>query len=384
LYGGTSGAALFLAELYRATGDAAARTTALGAIRQALSRADSIAPIDRVGFFDGWTGIAVAATRVGLLTDEEGLLRAAQNLLRGIDPQHSADLQCGVISGAAGAIPALLALGELLRDGSSIDHAVRLGDGLLASADKHGNRWSWKLAKVSGEMNLTGFSHGTAGVACALLELFQASGDERYRSAAERAFEYERHWFDAKARNWPDFRGYGRRAVRRHDVVPCSAFWCHGAPGIAVSRIRAYEITQDPTCKAEAMVALQTTRESTERALDAQTMNFSLCHGLAGNGEILLLGERSLGKGFADAARLSTEIALAAADRLTAASPSRSLDVGGPAAGLMVGLAGLGYFYLRLENPDVPSMLFLDSRRLATTTGGGRSDAVRPSAAMSS
>src|SRR6267143_6104824 len=40
LYGGTSGVALFLAHLHRATGNSAARETALGAIRQALARAD--------------------------------------------------------------------------------------------------------------------------------------------------------------------------------------------------------------------------------------------------------------------------------------------------------------------------------------------------------
>lgn len=40
-YGGTSGIALFLAELWAATGEADVRRTALGAIRQALAHADN-------------------------------------------------------------------------------------------------------------------------------------------------------------------------------------------------------------------------------------------------------------------------------------------------------------------------------------------------------
>src|SRR5687768_2211057 len=65
LYSGTTGVALFLAELHAATGDLDARRTALGAIRQALSQLDGIAPNVRLGLFTGWSGIAYAAARLG-------------------------------------------------------------------------------------------------------------------------------------------------------------------------------------------------------------------------------------------------------------------------------------------------------------------------------
>ena len=65
LYSGTSGLALFRAELHAAPGDAAARRTALGAIRQALGRLDSVPPVSRLGLYTRWVGIALAAARVG-------------------------------------------------------------------------------------------------------------------------------------------------------------------------------------------------------------------------------------------------------------------------------------------------------------------------------
>src|SRR5262245_44732683 len=67
LYEGTSGVGLFLAELHCATGEAASRHTALGALRQALRYAEAIPPSGRVAFYSGWFGIAFAAVRVATL-----------------------------------------------------------------------------------------------------------------------------------------------------------------------------------------------------------------------------------------------------------------------------------------------------------------------------
>ena len=92
-------------------------------------------------------------------------------------------------------------------------------------------------------------------------------------------------------------------------MLPCGSVWCHGAPGIALSRLRAYEITGDERSKAEALIALQTARAFTELALQTGTMNFCLCHGLAGNAEVLLLGETILEAEFPSGSRVAGEIA---------------------------------------------------------------------------
>jgi lantibiotic modifying enzyme len=71
--------------------------------------------------------------------------------------------------------------------------------------------------------------------------------------------------------------------------------WCHGAPGIALSRLRAYEILKDNAYEAEALVAVETTRHAVESRRLSANANYSLCHGLAGNAEVLRFGSGVLG-----------------------------------------------------------------------------------------
>src|SRR5262249_25170878 len=140
---------------------------------------------------------------------------------------------------------------------------------------------------------LTGLLHGAAGAAFALLELFAATGEDRYRLVAEQAFAYERFWFDAGAHNWPDFR---KTPLKGRDSRPpvYGMSWCHGAPGIAWSRLRAYALLKDASYREEATTALATTQSTLERLIDSYEGNFSLCHGLAGNAEVFLYGEEVL------------------------------------------------------------------------------------------
>ena len=71
-----------------------------------------------------------------------------------------------------------------------------------------------------------------------------------------------------------------------------ASYWCHGAPGIGLSFIRALQLTNDPTCAHEAMVAVATTQETIKNGLETGGGNYSLCHGLAGNTEVLRYAQR--------------------------------------------------------------------------------------------
>lgn len=251
---------------------------------------------------------------------------------------------------------ALLATDKILGSASSIDYCVQLGDVLLAEARKSNAYWSWKPTAGHRGSNLTGFSHGVSGIGTALLEVFRLSGEARFRSGAEMAFHYERHWFDRAAGNWPDLRGRVTGRKGRH-LLPCSGFWCHGAPGIALSRLRAWEITQDAQCLGEAKVALSTTQSLTHDALKAADMGFSLCHGLAGNAEVLVLGQGILGTQNPVDLNVVDRVVDAGIDTLSRSS--RQAPTQSP--GLMTGLAGLGHFLLRRARPEVPPLLLLTS-----------------------
>jgi lantibiotic modifying enzyme len=361
LYSGTSGVALYLAELNSITQEPLLRRVALGAVRQALSRIDAMTPSARFGLFSGSTGVAFVAIRLAILLDEPELLDKALFRLHQSESVGFDNREFDIVSGRAGAIAALVVLNHILDDSFLLDFAIRLGDELLETADKTNIGYSWQSPGLRNQNNLTGFSHGAAGVAYALLELFQATGDLNYRNAASLALEYERHWYEPSIGNWPDFREDLSSTSRNNGTRSFAVFWCHGAPGIALSRLRAYEILNDQTCKAEALAALKTTRESIESALDTLAGNFSMCHGLAGNAEVLIYGAEIMSPEPEKEPALALSVANFGIERYSAVcrSPWPCGTHVGETPNLMLGLAGIGHFYLRLYQPLIPSILIL-------------------------
>ena len=344
---GTAGIAVFLAETAARTGSDAARRTALGAIGQALAHAGD-AP--ERGLYAGRPGIAYAAARCGAVLGDERLRDGAARLAgRRPPPADPQATPLDLHGGTPGAIAAYLALAQQLGDVRLVARAARLGDELAAGARRQPIGWSWSRGSEHG---LCGMAHGAAGAAWALLELFAATGDDRHRAAAERAIDYEQHWFDATRGNWPDLRGIERREPRGAFTAPFATAWDHGAPGIALSRLRAWRVLGDERHRAAAAIALATTAASVERRLLEPAANFSLAQGLAGNADVLLLGADVLPGGPALARR---------AGEIGAGRYATSLDGWPCGAGrtpaLLTGDAGIGLFLLRTADPALPSAL---------------------------
>jgi len=358
LYNGTSGVAMFLARLYAAAGDEAVRRTAMGAIRQALSRAHALPEEGRSALYTGRTGVALAAACAAPLLDEPDLVAPGRALLDPILDEAERGLEFDVISGHAGTILGLLVVHDLVPDPKLAACAVRLGDRLLDLAEESTAGLSWSSENAPANHNLTGYSHGAAGGGTALAELFRATGDERYRRGAEQAFRYERHWFDADEGNWPDLRDdRTARKPARNGPFPYMTAWCHGAPGIALSRIRAYEILGDEALYKEAAIALQTTRDAVLGSMRSQLGNFSLCHGLAGNADVLLQGWQAYGSDFAESLLAAHEVARFGIEQYGDKGRPWPCLGSDECLSLMIGSAGIGYFLLRLRDPAIPSVL---------------------------
>ena len=87
--------------------------------------------------------------------------------------------------------------------------------------------------------------------------------------------------------------------------------------------------------------------------------NYSLCHGLAGNAEVLLDGDHVLGVECAGAGALAGEVARRGVERYGARGAAWPCGIAGETPSLMLGLAGIGRFYLRMHDPALPSLLLL-------------------------
>ena len=353
LYAGSAGVGLFLAELWATTGDADSRRTALGALRHAMSHAEDPASTGH-GLYAGRPGIALALIRAARALDEPAFEEHARNLLTG-SAIRPAGGELDLMTGNAGAVVGLLALQSLLEDDAALEIAIEHAEVLLTSAQHTDTGLCWLSPNLPDTPGLTGYSHGAAGVAVALLELAAVTGDTRYAEAAYAGFAYERSLYDPVVENWPDLRKFGTAQPAEPSFA---SFWCHGAPGGALARLRAVELGSDGGLEAEAQAGLRTTRAWVEAGL-ASRVNFSLCHGLAGNAEILLEG-RALVPGGED---LAYEVAAAGIDSYGGdRTPWPSGAHGGRTAGLFLGLAGIGRFYLRLAEPELGSLLLIRPR----------------------
>ena len=220
---------------------------------------------------------------------------------------------------------------------------------------------------------LTGFAHGNAGIAWALGELADLTGEARFRTAERAAVAYERSLFSAEAKNWPDLRDRDALGLTRGRTPIRRASWPHGAtapPGSGSPAFFRCGRLDESATRAEIEAALETTL--------AQGFgdNHSLCHGDLGNLETLLqAGER-----------LADPRWRAEADRMAAVTLESirrngwicGVPSGVETPGLMTGLAGIGFGLLRLAEPRrTPSVLASSPRvrlcQLRRTRSGRRS-----------
>jgi lantibiotic modifying enzyme len=353
MYEGTSGVALFLAELSVATNDAGAHRTALGAIRQAI-RATASDPRGP-GLYSGSAGVAFVAARVARTLADEELTQAARQLAAALASRARDVTDYDLIDGWAGTLLALLHLAPLVDDPSLVDAAVALGDALIGAADAYGDGLSWPTKTSPSSRNLTGFAHGAAGAGYALVELGFAAGESRFTRAGERAFDYERGTFDSAAGNWPDFRDSIPRAPA--DGPGFSASWCHGGPGIALSRLAALERIGGNRWRRDAVAGLTVARDAIMRSLGRIGGDFTLCHGLAGLAEIVSEVARALGDPRAASAAAAEQVAAWGVDEYASRGEWPCGTGSRESPGLMLGLSGIGYFYLRAAGHRSPSVL---------------------------
>ncbi|HEX6686988.1 MAG TPA: type 2 lanthipeptide synthetase LanM family protein [Candidatus Limnocylindrales bacterium] len=327
LYGGAAGVAILLAG-YRieAKNQRATPVDGVGVLLEAtmatLRAIESRREVDRAsgvmlrpdppgGYIGLGSQIWSWLTLHELEAAPDGLERAAA--IAGLMPDAvAADRSYDLLTGMAGAIPALLKLSAATGDDAYFDQAVLVGQRLSDAAQRDGRGAFWPTERWP--HGLGGFAHGSTGIGWAL------SGLGFFDELARAALAFEEAAFDSNLGGWRDLRQPEGTATA----------WCHGAVGIGLS-------TRD-----------QNIRERAAKATWSEGMgwNHTLCHGDLGAWELL--------RDFVDPVTLQGYLI----SSLEQHGPISGLARDAFSPGLLPGLGGVAYQLLRLH-PDcaLPSVL---------------------------
>lgn len=365
LYDGSTGTAMFLAAYHHATGDQESRELALRTLGPLAAKLATLPGAQAgeqrafpIGGFNGFGGLAYALGQMSRWLDSVQLLQSASAALRSIS--HTSverDQALDVVNGCAGTLLSVLAFCEDERVEASLrNEALPLGiacaDRLLnARTSLEGKPRAWP---GKARPPISGFAHGAAGIACSLWELATHTGDERFRAAACEAFAFEHSLYDPKEKKWFDPR-FNR--LQQH------AAWCHGAPGIALGRLRCFPALEASEVAEDLEQALAITRAVPEFPVD------DLCCGNFGRVEILHTAGRLLRRPelVRDSLTLAESVLMRAASQGfsffadPAGSSGKHTTTFNPT--FFRGVAGVGYSLLRLLYPEMfPCVLLLETQ----------------------
>jgi type 2 lantibiotic biosynthesis protein LanM len=356
LYDGCCGVALFLAALTKITDDNEWRDLCLGTLqplRQILQDSDpesrqKLAKQIGIGGATGLGSIVYSLVRISQFLDDGNLLEDAKQAASLITPDNiAADKDFDILSGAAGAILGLLALHQVTADSGILAQVIKCAHHLLSQ--RVVSETGFKTWASLGEKPLTGFSHGAAGIAYALLRSHEVTQDAVFREAAEEAIAYERSLFSPVEGNWPDLRSFA--LIDGKPTYMTS--WCHGAPGIGLARLGSLAILDTPEIREEIAIALDTTLQ-----FGLQNIDHSCC-GNCGRMEVLLVAaQKLLRPNLLETVNKQASWVVERAKQLGGFHlfPQLPKDVYNP--GFFQGTAGIGYEFLRLPYPNLlPSVL---------------------------
>jgi len=379
IYSGVSGIVLFFLELYRKTNSQEYLEAAVEGMKWVTDYCKT-KPSDYPALITGRMGVPYSLLRMNRFSRETGekhyvedALAIAKELVEITDLRYKRvdDL----INGTSGSLLAYVHLHAVTGETWILQVIDQYIQHLLEWAHTGPSGLYWDRSESSSS-GLCGFSHGAAGIGFTFLEIGRYFRNETFFKIAEQAFRYERHFFREDLKNWPDLRKgiYSdedrekhRKAFLENDMEFFNSTgdmnaWCHGASGIGLSRLRAFQVLNNELYRQEALTAIEKTISTDLNELPNLNIprSFTLCHGSGGNADLFLRAYRL----FKDPQylELSIKVALRGLDSY---EKNRYYVSGFSTAGpnqqdtsLFMGNAGVGYFYLRVLDPlNVPSVL---------------------------
>ncbi len=347
VYSGVSGIVIFLADLCRITKDGRVREMAEAGGRwvDRTARARAGGGVGKYpGLFAGFAGHGLAFLKLAEATGAQFWMRQAVERAEAIkaDDLSTPDL----ILGAPGTGIFLLRMYRATDDAKFLQRAVRLGENLVGGAMRGEGGIYWLNDAGEGVRKSIGPAHGVAGVGLFLADLLRLTGRDDFRETVLGSAA----WIRGRAMatefgiGWPRFEG---------DAESPRVQWCHGSPGVGLFLVRAFEETGEAWIGELATTAA----EATYRAGDVRG-NPSQCHGLAGNGELLLEMARVFdGREWAVRAVEFGRLAAGYRESVDGVVRWPSDEPGDYSLDYMMGASGTGHFFLRLAEPEEVRMV---------------------------
>ncbi|HZE32881.1 MAG TPA: lanthionine synthetase LanC family protein, partial [Actinoallomurus sp.] len=310
------------------------------------------------GLYVGEAGVGAALLRAGQVLADPEMIEEAARISDSVAEleTRSPDL----MNGWAGVLRFHLLVHEETGDPRHLAHAKAAGRALLSSAESPTPATAcWRIPEGYGELGgkiHCGYAHGAAGIADSLIDLFIASGEDRFADAASAA---ARWLMDRAHPALPDDQGREWPSITEGSA----GVWCHGAAGIGrffLNMVRAGLLHDAQWARAAASMVSQ----------GARWLGPSYCHGLAGSVDFLLdMYQDTRDPEFRRQATI--EIRLLNAFKINGDSGIRwqGDTTGCVTPDYMVGYGGVLVTMLRYALADsAPSQLTVEGFRLGTST----------------
>ena len=275
-YEGSAGIAFFLSACYNYFGLEIFRKTSIGAWQKTKGQFGDFNK-DKIGFHEGLAGIAYGMVQSGKWLNDTQLVDEGLELIKSLF-QNIENATFDIMTGSSGYIVSLSAIEKITKDLSLINLIKQSGDYLLQSGVVFNNQISWP-DKITKKPQLTGYSLGIAGVIHALSEVYYYTKDSHTINSIKMAIEYENNFLEKKLNNWQDLRLIsGKKYVSKKSLYG-SVFWCHGAIGITLSRLRSFQLTNDYVSYDDAIIGINAINAKEK----LETKTCTLCHGTIGD-----------------------------------------------------------------------------------------------------
>lgn len=348
LYGGAAGIAWFLGHLAAATSSPEFARLSIAGLQFALAESLRNLGLNELSLYSGGAGVALAsaevASRLGVPPLAEAALALAQRISETVVGQAAELPECDLIGGLAGIAVGLVGMHRLFGDALLLDAARATCKEIVNRAEVAWWGCSWPDSRNT--PGLCGLGHGASGIGWALAETAWVTRDARLMEVADEAFRYEGSWFSRERCAWPD--------LRQAETPAWTTAWCHGALGIGAVRLRLFEVTAKDSALADASAAIQAARTLAVHAghelAKGIPSDVTLCHGLGGAVELILLANEILGgTEHGRAARRIADLCL----KICTANDGRwtnGLQGASQVPGLFLGQAGIGVMMMRIHD----------------------------------